>query len=114
MNNEIHLITPIEFIGYGLCIDCGHPIYVMDSEMTFMQVNDDGIPITEETKLNVKGVCSHCGKVIPMMRWDGGYVPYSREAYIIRNTEKKIQIQERLEKLNKESNGKTYNPLAII
>lgn len=110
--DEISLLEPIEFIGFGKCLDCGGSIYVMDSEMTFMQVNNDGIPVTEETKLNVKGICSQCGKTSVMMRWNGGYVPYSRTAYIIRTTEKKIQIRERLEKLNGKTKDES-NPLIL-
>lgn len=111
-NNEISLQEPIEFISFGRCIDCGGPIYVMDSEMTFMQVNNDGIPVTEETKLNIKSVCSKCGRTAVMMRWNGGYVPYSRTAYIIRTTEKRLQIKDRLEKLNAKEKDIT-NPLAL-
>lgn len=105
-NEEIKL-EPIEFYGPGGCPFCSATLYVADSELTLMEVNRDGIPISESTTVTCKAVCPNCGKKITMMRHNGAYVPYSQDAEIWN----KIQQKERAEARLRELNSKEKNPL---
>jgi hypothetical protein len=76
--------------GPGECPECHMPIIVADVETTVMDLNSDGIPINEETSYRCSGICSRCGKRINVMRWKGGYVPYSKASRLF----KIYQLQE--------------------
>ena len=106
-NQEIKL-EPIEFYGPGGCPFCSATLYVADSELTLMEVNRDGIPISESTTITCKAVCPNCGEKIQMMRHNGGYVPYSQDAEIWKDIQRKEKAEARLKQLNP-SNEK--NPL---
>lgn len=98
-NEEIKL-EPIEFYGPGGCPFCSTTLYVADSELTLMEVNRDGVPISESTTINCKAVCPNCGKKFQMMRRNGAYVPYSKDAEIWNEIQFKEQAAARLNKLN--------------
>lgn len=97
-NEEIKL-EPIEFYGPGGCPFCSATLYVADSELTLMEVNRDGIPISESTTITCKAVCPNCGEKIQMMRHKGGYIPYSQDAEIWKDIQRKEQAEERLKML---------------
>ena len=106
-NQEIKL-EPIEFYGPGGCPFCSATLYVADSELTLMELNRDGIPISESTTITCKAVCPNCGEKIQMMRHNGGYVPYSQDADIWLEIQRKERAIERLNELK----NSVKNPLA--
>lgn len=105
-NQEIKL-EPIEFYGPGGCPFCSATLYVADSELTLMEVNRDGIPISESTTITCKAVCPNCGEKIEMIRHNGGYIPYSQDAEIWSEIQRKERAAARL----KELHDSTKNPL---
>lgn len=105
-NQEIKL-EPIEFYGPGGCPFCSATLYVADSELTLMEVNRDGIPISESTTITCKAVCPNCGEKIEMIRHNGGYIPYSQDAEIWLEIQRKERVAARL----KELHDSTKNPL---
>jgi len=102
-NKEIQ-IEPIEIYGAGGCPNCSSTLYVADSELTLMEVNRDGIPISETTTITCKAICPNCGTRIPMMRYNGAYVPYSIDAEIWNEIQRKDRAEARLKQLNGNSN----------
>lgn len=102
-NREIEL-EPIEFHGPGGCPKCLTTLYVADSELTLMEVNRDGIPISETTTISCKAVCPNCGLKIPMTRCNGAYIPYNRDTDIWMQIQKKEKANARLNKLNNNPN----------
>ena len=86
-NNREPLIEPIIYHGPGGCPKCSGPITVADSELTLMELNQDGDPISSETTVRCMGCCMHCGTKIPMMRFKGSYIPYNETSRIIRTME---------------------------
>lgn len=111
MSNKDSLIEPMIFHGPGGCPICSGPLCVADSEITLMELNPEGVPISEETSIRCKAVCMHCGNTIPMARWGGQYIPYGRSALIIKNGELRAEAEERVRKINEQAKGK--NPFAI-
>lgn len=105
-NQEIKL-EPIDFYGPGGCPLCSATLYVADSELTLMELNRDGIPISESTTISCKAVCPNCRNRIEMMRYNGAYVPYSKEAEIWGKIQRNELVKARL----KELNSKKENPL---
>ena len=67
---RIDLINPVFIWGAGCCPDCYGPLTVMDMETTFMQLNEKGHPISEDTVIRTEGICRVCGKRIPMLMTD--------------------------------------------
>ncbi|MCM1235483.1 MAG: hypothetical protein NC489_35740 [Ruminococcus flavefaciens] len=97
-----------EYYGPGCCPLCSGPLFVADSEVTLMELNQDGQPISEETAVRCRGKCSRCGHEVPMMRWQGNYVPYSKPSFLLKKWELMAKIKERNEAL-----PKNENPLAL-
>lgn len=104
-NNEL-LIEGLIYHGPGCCPDCGGPIVVADTETTVMELNDDGVPISDETYQKCSGACTRCGKRINMMRWGGGYIPYSAASKIVRINDFKEECKQRILEINKNAKGK--------
>lgn len=113
MNNNAKelCIEPMIFHKPGECPDCFGPLVVADSELTFMEIDQDGNPINEDTSVTCFAACLHCGKRIPMMRWKGSYIPYSEKGRRYKLAEFAYEIEKRKKELNKNSNG--VNPFAI-
>lgn len=111
MADKDTLLEPMIFHGPGGCPRCSGPLCVADSEITLMELNPDGVPISEETNIRCKAVCMHCGNTIQMARWGGQYIPYGRSALIIKNGELKAEAEERVRKINEKAKGK--NPFAL-
>lgn len=109
MEKEI-LTEPMIFHGAGGCPHCCGPLAVADSELTLMELNQDGQPISEETRIKCVGVCLHCGNKIRMTRWKGGYVPYSELSEKIRQYQLIDEAKRRVDELNKTKS----NPLVIV
>lgn len=106
------LIQPMDFHGPGDCPKCYGPLTVIDSELTMMSLNTDGIPLDEETTIiRCEGVCPQCGTRLPMMRWKGGYIPFSEIGYLIKRMELEDEANRRVEEMNSKSKGK--NPFAL-
>lgn len=61
-------IQPMIFFGEGQCTECGGPLTVVDMETVFLELNQDAVPISEDTIIKCEAVCMHCGKRYPMMR----------------------------------------------
>lgn len=110
-NNEI-LIEPMIFHGPGGCPKCGGPLVVADSEITLMELDTNGIPISDETSVRCEAACLHCGERVKMVRWKMGYIPYTRSSLILKKMQMLDEIKKRVDNENKDRfNGK--NPLAI-
>ena len=72
------LINPLIECNIGFCPHCGNKLLIVDSEMTYMELNDDGEPIDcDVTYSRVEGVCYTCGSVIPYKRIGQKYVQYN-------------------------------------
>lgn len=72
------LINPLLECAVGCCPHCGSPLLMVDSEMVYMELNDEGYPIDAEvTYSRVEGVCYSCGATIPYKRAGQKYVPYN-------------------------------------
>lgn len=85
------LINPLLVCDIGCCPHCGNPLLMVDSEMVYMQLNDEGYPIDcEVTYSRVEGVCYTCGATIPYKRSGGKYLPYN--PLFDQQTEKNIKI----------------------
>lgn len=108
MNKDI-LYQPVIFHSPGCCPKCGGPLVVLDAEMCTMNLNSEGQPIDDETHIECAAVCKFCTEVIPMIRWNGGYLPFSEASLIFKMGEIKERAKARLEK----ENGKRDNPLTI-
>lgn len=75
-------INPFIYHGPGCCHKCSSPLTVVDSEVTVMDLTNDGDPISEDTEIKCIGVCKNCGYQVKMIRWQGGYIPYTRASLI--------------------------------
>lgn len=108
MEKEI-TICPIEFTPPGRCFECGGRLIALDTEMTLMELNDDGIPLNEETTVKCRGVCKNCGKQYNMVRTGSGYMTYSNPLVL-----KQMLINKAVLAKNRiEQSRITNNPLAI-
>lgn len=103
MDNEI-LIDGLIYHGPGGCPKCGGPLVVVDSELTFMELNTDGIPISEETSIRCNAACLHCKERQEMVRWQGGYIPFSRTSLLLKELQFKDEIKDRMEKIKEKNN----------
>lgn len=110
MVNEITTEAMI-YHGPGGCPKCGNLLTVIDSEMTIMDLNQEGHPISEETIFKAKACCPSCGHKLEMMRWNGQYIPYSENVRRMKLGEALHNIQERNRMLEEQSKG--VNPFAI-
>lgn len=72
------LINPLVECPTGFCPHCGNQLLIIDSEMVYMELNNEGYPIDYEvTYSRVEGVCYSCGANIPYKRSFMKYVPYN-------------------------------------
>lgn len=110
MANEI-ITEALIYHGPGCCPKCGGPLTVVDHEMTIMELNQDGCPISEDTVLRCKAACTHCGHKQDMMRWKGDYIPYSETSKILKCAEAYDEMQDRIHNINLSSKGK--NPFSL-
>ena len=97
--------------GPGGCCNCGDLLTVIDHEMTIMELNRDGHPLTEETILRVKAICPKCGHKQDMMRHNGTYIPYSKSNEIFKIFHIKEEAKKRLSLLN--NKAREENPFSI-
>lgn len=72
-NSKDELVQPFEILGSCCCMKCGAPLYAADTEMTYMRLDKNGMPIQEETEINCRGVCPNCKSVYPLKRCGFGY-----------------------------------------
>ena len=61
-------IEPMIVFGQGQCTECGGQLTVVDMETTFLRLDKNGSPVTEDTMIKCEAVCMHCGKRYPMIR----------------------------------------------
>lgn len=94
--------------GPGSCPVCSGPLTVADAEITLMELNQDGDPITEDTTIKVRAICSHCGRKQDMMRWKGAYIPYSESSKLIKECELLDEARDRLASMNASSNKNPF------
>ena len=111
MGNDELKIEGLIYHGPGNCPICSSPLFVVDSELTLMELNSDGYPISEDTTIRCEAVCSNCGHKQKMMRWNGTYIPYTRSSLIIKKMEFEDMCKDRLNELN--SQAKDKNPFEI-
>ena len=110
MVNEITTEAMI-YHGPGGCPKCGSLLTVIDSEMTIMDLNQEGHPTSEETIFKAKACCPNCGHKQEMMRWQGRYIPYSENVHRIKLGDALYNIRQRSRMLDEQSKGE--NPFAI-
>lgn len=90
------LINPLMECNIGHCPHCGNPLLLVDSEMTYMELNEEGVPIDcEVSYTRVEGVCYTCGAKIPYKRAGMKYVPYNKLFDPIINNNIKINVKEK-------------------
>lgn len=118
MKNDEMLTEALIIHGPGGCPKCSGALFVADSELSLMELNQDGIPISEETVVKCEAACSHCGHKLPMIRWNGGYIPFSRSSFILKTMERDDEAKARVSQLNSraESNpfGDYYGKIAAL
>lgn len=108
MEKEL-MIEGFIYHGPGNCPECGRPLVVVDSELTVLELNTEGIPIDSGTTfIRAKAKCVNCHNTIPMMRWKGGYVPYTESSRTLKLMELRDEARHRIAELNKK--GKETNP----
>ena len=61
-------IEPMIVFGQGQCTECGGQLTVVDMETTFLRLDKNGSPVTEDTMIKCEAVCMNCGKRYPMLR----------------------------------------------
>ncbi len=105
MVNEITREAMI-FYGPGGCPKCGDLLTVVDHEISIMELNREGHPLTEETIIRIRACCPKCGHKQDMMRWNGMYIPYSEMSEMIKIGELKAAVEKRNLELNKQTKGK--------
>ncbi len=109
MNDDV-LIEPVIFHDPGCCPKCAGPLTVFDMEMCKMNINSEGQPLDESTTIKCAAVCQFCGETIPMIRWDGGYLPFNETVLVFKMGE----IRERAKaRIKNDNDGKRDNPLTI-
>ena len=108
MHKELE-IEALIYHGPGGCPKCGGQLIVADSEITLMELDQEGIPISEETSVKCRAVCRDCGHRLKMVRWDGGYIPYTNSSLTMKVMEQKELFKQRVQELNKNSKS---NPFA--
>ncbi len=98
---SIDLINPLLECEAGCCPHCGNPLLIVDSEMVYMELNDNGHPIDcEVTYSRVEGVCYFCGTVVPYKRSGQKYIPYN--PLFDKQVEENIKVD--INKYKKENN----------
>ena len=105
MVNET-LIEGFIYNGPGCCSSCCGPLVVADSEISIMELNKEGTPVSEETTVRCVAVCRHCGRKTPMMRWKGNYIPYSPTVALIKKAELENEANQRISALNNKNKDK--------
>lgn len=109
MDNKEILIEPLIYHGHGGCPICCGPLSVLDSEMSMIDLNQEGMPISIETSIKCRAICKHCGHKLEMVRWEGGYIPYDEKSYQSRLIEKKERNKAKMQ----ENRCTIGNPLAF-
>ena len=110
INNDLKIDPLIKYPKCS-CPNCGGQLYVIDSEMTFMMLSDSGYPMSEETVVKCRGVCSNCANKLDMFRWEGGYRPYSRILELDLKFRREYEAKKRVKSLNESVD--TTNPFMI-
>lgn len=103
---EEPMVDLMYFFSPGQCPDCFGLLVVMDTEITIMELNSNGDPITENVIIKCIGKCTKCGKKINMIRWKGGYIPYTNASIIFLKNDLIERVKER-----KMLQQQTRNPL---
>ena len=109
------LSEPMIFYGPGSCPKCYTNLWVADAEITLMEVDSNGIPKSEETVNKVTAYCPNCGHKQLMVRWKGGYIPYSHCNLIHLMIQEEQKKEERIKALNSKRLDKEFeeNPLSV-
>ena len=92
-------IDAFTIFGPGCCPVCHGPLAVADSEITIMDVDKNGNPISDETFVRCLGKCKKCGHEQEMMRWQGQYLPYSESNRYYLMLVLREEVKERLERI---------------
>lgn len=101
MDNKELTIEPFIYYGPGRCPKCCGTLVVADSEISVMELNQDGVPVSyDDTNIRCEAVCLECGNRIEMIRWKSGYIPYSKKRLKRLLMEAKLEVDQRKEKLN--------------
>lgn len=103
------------FFGPGSCPKCYTNLLVADAEITLMELNSEGIPISEETVNRINAYCPKCKHKQLMFRWKGSYIPYDYFVHMQLLIEHNKEIEERRSAMNSKRNDDGFgeeNPLA--
>lgn len=112
-NSKEPLVEPFIHYGYGTCPMCGGGLVLADSELTLMELNKDGIPISyEETVIHCKARCIDCGFQQNMIRWEDGYIPDNKRLIMLKKFEVMDRIRNRYKDYysNKNNKDQEENP----
>ena len=100
--------------GPGSCPVCFKALWVADSEISLMELDSNGFPVSEETINRVTAKCPNCGHKQIMMRYKGGYLPYTYTNHMQLLIEEDYETQKRIQALRSIKNGAEIpNPLVI-
>lgn len=83
MNDSI-LIKPAESIGYGICPDCGKPLYIMEKETNWYSLNNEGHPIKNLLTHGKTIAMCECGREFEYMRDGMKFRPFIPHEIFIR------------------------------
>ena len=108
------LSEPMIFYGPGSCPKCYTNLWVADAEITLMEVDSNGIPKSEETVNKVTAYCPNCGHKQLMVRWKGGYIPYTPTSLMLKELEARDEFNDRVKETNRIAEKHLgSNPFAI-
>ena len=93
-------IDAFTIYGPGCCPICHGPLVVADREITIMDVDRNGNPISDEVDIRCIAKCKKCGHEQEMMRWDGKYLPYSESNRYYLMLRLREEVKERLNRIN--------------
>lgn len=108
--NEI-TVEGLIYHGPGGCPICSGALHVYDCEISLMELNQEGIPIDEETEIRCNAICGTCGHKLEMVRWEGGYIPYGESALTIKQMQRRDESRDRVKRMNEK--GKEKNPFTF-
>lgn len=103
-------IRAVNIYGPGRCPECFTLLTVMDIETSFMELNEDGTPISLETYESCSAICEKCGGRYRMMRLNGKYVP---DSDMVRYTHLLKARDEALKRIEENKSKSKENPLAL-
>lgn len=92
MINKEPLVEGFIYHGPGACPKCFTPLVVIDTEHNVIDLDAEGNAMDIRSYVECRAACPNCNERMQMMRLNGIYAPYSKNAYNMRMEEIKAEI----------------------